>query len=113
MVDGRIKIPDIFKPKDGKFQLACKCVSSHAGVIQAKEHTLTYTADHHKIVVDDESYNYGHGHAYDFLGIDPSVGAAVTVRPDQHVSMITDLDDVQTIDHFFTGLLRSRVFELV
>lgn len=31
---------------------------------------------------DDESYNRGHGHAYDYLGIKPE-GAIVIVRPDQ------------------------------
>lgn len=42
---------------------------------------LTY-ADLHKMYYDDESYNKGHGHAYEFLGIKPE-GAIVIVRPDQ------------------------------
>lgn len=39
--------------------------------------------DTHKIYYDDESYNQGHGRAYEFLGINPSQGAIVIVRPDQ------------------------------
>lgn len=39
--------------------------------------------DMHKVFVDDESYNSGHGHAYSFYGIDPEKGAMVIVRPDQ------------------------------
>ena len=40
-------------------------------------------SDLHKIYYDDESYNKGHGHAYEFLGITPDQGAIVIVRPDQ------------------------------
>ena len=32
---------------------------------------------------DDESYNKGHGQAYEFLGINPEQGAIVIARPDQ------------------------------
>lgn len=39
--------------------------------------------DLHKIYFDDESYNKGHGHAYELLGISPQKGALVIVRPDQ------------------------------
>ena len=42
--------------------------------------------DVHKIFFDDESYNSGHGKAYDFLGIQPEIGAIVIVRPDQRES---------------------------
>ena len=44
--------------------------------------------DTHKIYYDDESYNQGHGRAYEFLGINPSQGAIVIVRPDQCMSPI-------------------------
>ena len=40
-------------------------------------------ADLHKVYVDDMSYNYGHGHAYQTLGVDPEEGAMIIVRPDQ------------------------------
>lgn len=39
--------------------------------------------DLHKVFIDDESYNSGHGHAYEKYGIDPEIGATVIVRPDQ------------------------------
>jgi phenol 2-monooxygenase len=65
-------------------------------------------ADNHKIVVDDESYNYGHGHAYDFLGINPAKGAVVIVRPDQYVSLITSLDEAEQIRDFFEGFLLAK-----
>lgn len=37
----------------------------------------------HKVFVDDQSYNSGHGHAFDSLGIDPDAVTVVVVRPDQ------------------------------
>ena len=40
-------------------------------------------SDLHKIFIDDESYNSGHGKAYEFYGIDPKKGALAVVRPDQ------------------------------
>ena len=43
---------------------------------------LTYL-DLHKVYVDDMSYNYGHGHAYRTLGVDPEEGTVIIVRPDQ------------------------------
>lgn len=39
--------------------------------------------DIHKTFVDDESYNSGHGKAYEFYGVDPELGASAIVRPDQ------------------------------
>lgn len=41
------------------------------------------TRDLHKILFDDESYNKGHGHLYEYLGIDPQQGVIIIVRPDQ------------------------------
>jgi hypothetical protein len=39
--------------------------------------------DLHKTYVDDESYNSGHGNAYEFYGINPKEGALIIARPDQ------------------------------
>jgi len=58
--------------------------------------------------VDDESYNYGHGHAFETLGIDPQQGAVVIVRPDQYVSMVTSLEDWQGICDFFQGFTAKK-----
>lgn len=44
---------------------------------------LFFSPDLHKVFVDDEHYNSGHGHAYEKYGIDPEKGATVIVRPDQ------------------------------
>jgi phenol 2-monooxygenase len=64
--------------------------------------------DNHKILVDDESYNYGHGHAYEFLGVDPVEGTVIVIRPDQYVSMVTGLDNVERVKGFFDGFLERR-----
>lgn len=45
--------------------------------------TADATSDLHKIFIDDESYNSGHGKAYEFYGVDPKQGALAVVRPDQ------------------------------
>lgn len=42
-----------------------------------------FLSDLHKVYIDDEHYNSGHGHAYSKYGVDPSEGAVVIVRPDQ------------------------------
>lgn len=38
--------------------------------------------DLHKVYIDDESYHSGHGHAYEFYGVQPEKGAIAIVRPD-------------------------------
>ncbi|KAL9619664.1 MAG: hypothetical protein Q9160_005770 [Pyrenula sp. 1 TL-2023] len=53
-------IPDVFWPISGKWRMR----------------------DLHKVFVDEESYNSGHGHAYEHYGIDEGDGAVVIVRPD-------------------------------
>ncbi|KAG4411042.1 hypothetical protein IFR04_015817 [Cadophora malorum] len=59
--------------------------------------------DLHKTFVDDESYNSGHGHAYEKYGIDAKEGAVAVVRPDQYVSLVTSLDDHEGLSRFFEG----------
>ncbi|EMD87980.1 hypothetical protein COCC4DRAFT_173359 [Bipolaris maydis ATCC 48331] len=65
--------------------------------------------DLHKSFVDDEHYNSGHGHAYEAYGVDPEVGAVVIVRPDQYVSKVTLLDDLDGITRFFAGCMTEQV----
>ncbi|KAF2399108.1 phenol 2-monooxygenase [Trichodelitschia bisporula] len=86
VVNERWSIPEVFYPVKKPFQMR----------------------DPHKVYVDDESYNYGHGHAYETLGVDPNVGAVVVVRPDQYVSMVTSLDDHDGVAHFFEGYVGSQ-----
>ncbi|EHA26952.1 hypothetical protein ASPNIDRAFT_171092, partial [Aspergillus niger ATCC 1015] len=61
--------------------------------------------DLHKIFFDDESYNRGHGHLYEHLGISPDKGAIVIVRPDQYVSAVFSLDEYRRIGQFFEGFM--------
>lgn len=71
------QIPDCFYPLTGKNNVRGRELSFSSCIPY-----LTHT-DLHKMYYDDESYNKGHGHAYDFLGIKPEEGAIVIVRPDQ------------------------------
>ncbi|KAJ5297319.1 hypothetical protein N7508_007568 [Penicillium antarcticum] len=80
------QIPECFYPLSGKNQ----------------------TRDLHKIYYDDESYNQGHGHAYEFLGIDPTQGAIIIVRPDQYVSAVMRPADYIEIGKFFAGFLKAQ-----
>jgi phenol 2-monooxygenase len=61
--------------------------------------------DYWKVYADDESYHDGHGHLYERCGIDIENGCVVGLRPDGYVSLICELDDVNTIDAFFHDLL--------
>ncbi|RAL12949.1 putative phenol 2-monooxygenase [Aspergillus homomorphus CBS 101889] len=67
------------------------------------------TRDLHKIFFDDESYNKGHGHLYEHLGISPEKGAIIIVRPDQYVSTVLSLDDYRQVGHFFSGCLIPQI----
>jgi len=49
--------------------------------------------DLHKVYIDDEHYNHGHGHAYEKYGVDSEVGAVVIVRPDQCEYFVLILKD--------------------
>ncbi|KAI1174156.1 FAD binding domain-containing protein [Nemania sp. FL0916] len=80
-------IPGVFTPVTGKWKLR----------------------DVLKVFVDDEGYNSSHGHAYETYGIDPNQGALVVIRPDQYISRIGALDDVQGIETFFGGFLRRCI----
>ncbi|KFY62198.1 hypothetical protein V496_04707 [Pseudogymnoascus sp. VKM F-4515 (FW-2607)] len=59
--------------------------------------------DLHKVYFDDESYNSGHGKAYEFYGIEPSRGAVAIVRPDHYISMVTGIENHDAIGDFFGG----------
>lgn len=61
--------------------------------------------DYWKIYVDDQSYHEGHGQAYQHYGVDPETGCAVVLRPDQHVSFVTEVDDYEGLDRFFSGFM--------
>lgn len=64
-------------------------------LLQCFSSKLSFFGPVHSVLrfTDDESYHEGHGHAYSNYGIDPSVGCVVILRPDQYVSLVTDLSD--------------------
>lgn len=64
--------------------------------------------DYWKVYVDDNSYHEGHGEAYKNYGVDPKKGCMVVLRPDQYVSWIGELEDVEDTDKFFSGFMRPR-----
>ncbi|CAK7215436.1 hypothetical protein SBRCBS47491_002488 [Sporothrix bragantina] len=58
-----------------------------------------------KSFADDESYNSGHGNAYEAYGINPEEGCMILVRPDHYVSMVTPLENTSKIQDFFKNIL--------
>ncbi|OQO07602.1 hypothetical protein B0A48_07299 [Cryoendolithus antarcticus] len=60
--------------------------------------------DYEKIFVDDVSYHEGHGEIYKNFGIVPE-GCIVILRPDQYVSYVGSIDDVDAVDKFFSGFM--------
>jgi len=75
------QIPELFTPCTGRFGIRGK--SSPPSFPQSLAHLLMTRQDLHKVFVDDESYNSGHGHAYRLYGCSEKMGAVVIVRPDQ------------------------------
>lgn len=63
--------------------------------------------DYWKVYVDDISYHEGHGMAYEGYGVDKERGCAVILRPDQHVSWIGELEDVEEMERFFAGFMKA------
>jgi phenol 2-monooxygenase len=63
--------------------------------------------DYWSIYADDMSYHQGHGKAYEKYGIDPDVGAILVVRPDNYVSLVTELSDtgIEDVSNFFDGVM--------
>lgn len=72
-------------------------------LLQCFSSKLSFFGPVHSVLrfTDDESYHEGHGHAYSNYGIDPSVGCVVILRPDQYVSLVTDLSDHHGIGSSF------------
>ena len=100
VTEGRIQIPSLFFPPEGEWHLSCKFIAL------SKHPDAWQIIDLHKIFVDDESYNHGHGRAYETLGISKERGASIIVRPDQYISMVTSLENVEGISKFFEGLVK-------
>ena len=73
------QIPVCFSPVTGKWQ-------QRGMESLLNQDSTDVFADLHKTFIDDESYNSGHGKAYEFYGVDPKEGALAIVRPDQCTS---------------------------
>jgi phenol 2-monooxygenase (NADPH) len=76
-------IPELFKPTTGKWRMQCKS-GTDMNVDRNHRWVLTgyVSLAFHKIFADDESWNSGHGHAYEAYGINAAQGCLVVVRPD-------------------------------
>jgi phenol 2-monooxygenase len=117
-------IPGYFWPVTGKWRIRGSSCCPHP-YIPSKPRLCA--ADLHKVYVDDEHYNAGHGHAYERYDVGPEVGAVVIVRPDQRkcqypwcisgkgfadefpdVSKITTLEDFDGVLRFFEGCLKQQ-----
>lgn len=60
--------------------------------------------DYTKIYVDEESYHEGHGKIYEKFGISKE-GCMVILRPDQYVSYVGAMEDVEAVNKFFSGFM--------
>lgn len=72
-------IHDVFAPSTGKWKIKSK----QEQAVIATEPQLMRIPDLHKVFFDDESYDQGHGQAYQSFEIDSRTGCAVIIRPDQ------------------------------
>ncbi|KAK8113928.1 hypothetical protein PG999_005997 [Apiospora kogelbergensis] len=79
------QIPEAFTPIIGRLKLKCLL----------------------NIFIDDQSYNSGHGHAYDAYGVKPNDGALVVIRPDQYIAKVCSLGEVEQLDSFFAGFMET------
>lgn len=77
------QIPEYFCPVTGKWKMRGTYDHSRSSIefILALI-VLTQPIDLHKVFIDDESYNSGHGRAYEKYGVDVKEGAVAIVRPD-------------------------------
>lgn len=75
------------------------------GTFKPKLHDMPIT-NLHKIFFDDESWNWGHGHVYETLGIHPQRGCIVVARPDQYVSAVVRLDDMHELSDWFAKFMQ-------
>ena len=61
--------------------------------------------DYGKVYADDHSWHEGFADAYGAYGIDREEGCLVVCRPDQHVGLICGIDDLNTVEQYFRGIL--------
>lgn len=66
--------------------------------------------DYWKIYVDDVSYHEGHGQYYEKFEISPK-GCTVIIRPDQYVSYVGPMEDIEAVNTFFTGFMVPQALQ--
>lgn len=62
--------------------------------------------DYWKIYVDDVSYHEGYDKFYETFDIS-SEGCAIIIRPDQYVSYVGPMDDIESLNKFFSGFMKA------
>jgi phenol 2-monooxygenase len=66
----------------------------------------SYGIDYSRVLVDNEFYHQpGGGELYESFGIHPE-GCMVLIRPDQHVSFLSDLEDFDGLEKFLASFTR-------
>lgn len=76
------QIPEAFKPVTGRHRTQSKSMNINSAPKQGVQ-LCSQRVGLHKVFADDASYNSGHGHAFDTLGISPERTTIAVVRPDQ------------------------------
>ncbi|PBP28802.1 Phenol 2-monooxygenase, partial [Diplocarpon rosae] len=64
--------------------------------------------DYWKVFVDDESYHEGFGNAYKQYGVGKKEGCTMVLRPDQYVAWIGDMEDVSSMDRYFSAFMVAK-----
>ncbi|KAL4879954.1 FAD binding domain-containing protein [Aspergillus karnatakaensis] len=65
--------------------------------------------DYGKVFVDGNEYEDNCGNAYSEYGIDKQKGCLVLCRPDQHVAWIGGIEEVSSLDGYFSGFHRVNM----
>lgn len=104
-----------FTPSDARYDSVIEVIAIHYGSRQQttifdfpevfRRYDEKEGYDYWKIFVDDQSYHEGHGQVYENYGIDPKVGCAIVLRPDQYVSYIGPMNDHYSLDRFFLAFM--------
>lgn len=84
-------------------RISMDCRDFH-DILRPKQSPIGFRA-YKKIFSDDEDYHQTHGKVYETFGIDPKVGCLVVLRPDQHVSLVTELNDHAGLAAFFDSFM--------
>jgi phenol 2-monooxygenase len=109
-LDGENSFVSKYTPKDRKRNGLFHVLTVHSAPrVEVELHdfpkALRPDHDYWSVYVDDVSHHEGHGEAYKNYGVDPKKGCVVVARPDQYVSLLCELEDVDVIEKFFAGFM--------